>query len=125
MEDVVRLAQKADRKNIGVTFGLCHFLAVDDAKNLDRVLAMSRPYLTMVTISGTSGYDPKNREGWILTLDQGTFDVGSVLKTLRKLDYGADRHHCLRIKGDPRDILARSMTAWKQLASKAVSDGAK
>ena len=122
MEDVVRLAQKADRKNIGVTFGLCHFLAVDDAKNLDRVLAMSRPYLTMVTISGTSGYDPKKREGWILTLDQGTFDVGSVLKTLRKLDYqGPIGIIAYGIKGDPRDILARSMTAWKQLASKAVS----
>ena len=87
MEDVVRLAKKADRPNVGVTFTFCHFLAVDDAKNMDRVLEMARPYLTMVTINGTSGFDPKNFGRWIQVLGQGSFDVARVLKTLRKLDY--------------------------------------
>ena len=126
MEDVVRLAQKAARKNVGVTFGLCHYLAVDEAKNLDRVLAMCRPHLTMVTINGTSGYDPKDRAAWIQTLDQGTFDVSRVLRTLRKLQYeGPIGIIAYGIKGDPRDILARSMKAWRELAAKAVSSPAK
>ena len=102
MEDVVRLAKKADRPNVGVTFTFCHFLAVDDAKNLDRVLEMARPYLTMVTINGTSGYDPKNFGRWIQVLGEGTFDVGR-----RAQDPAAarlprpDRHHRLRHQGRP------------------------
>ena len=87
MEDVLRLAKKADRPNVGVTFTFCHFLAVDDAANLNRVLRMAKPYLTMVTINGTSGYDPQNRAGWIQTLDEGDYDVSKVLVALRKLDY--------------------------------------
>ena len=34
MEDVVRLAKKTGRPNLGVTFTFCHFLAVDDAKEV-------------------------------------------------------------------------------------------
>jgi sugar phosphate isomerase/epimerase len=121
MEDVVRLAKKVDRSNIGVTFTYCHFLAVDDAKNLDRVLEMARPWLTMVVINGTSGYDPKNRAGWIQTLDEGTFDLSTVLKTLRRLDYrGPVGIIAFGIKGDRGDVLSRSMNGWKAISTKAV-----
>ena len=120
MEDIVRLARKVDRPNVGVTFGLCHFLAVDDVTNLYRVLKMAKPYLTMVTINGTSGYDPQNRAGWIQTLDQGTFDVSRVLVALRKLDYqGPIGIITFGIQGDRRDILSRSIKAWKSLSAKA------
>jgi sugar phosphate isomerase/epimerase len=120
MEDVVRLVKKVDRSNVGVTFAFCHFLAVDDAKNLDRTLEMARPYLTMVVINGTSGYDPKNRASWIQTLDQGSFDVSGVLKTLRRLDYrGPVGIIAFGIKGDRHEILSRSIQAWKTLSAKA------
>jgi sugar phosphate isomerase/epimerase len=117
MEDVVRLAKKTDRPNVGVTFTFCHFLALDDAKNIDRVLTMARPWLNMVTINGTSGYDPKNRGGWIQVLGEGTFDVSTVLKTLRKLDYrGPIGMIAFGIQGDRRDVLSRSIRGWKQLS---------
>jgi sugar phosphate isomerase/epimerase len=120
MEDVVRLAKKSDRPNVGVTFTFCHFLAVDDAKNLDHVLAMARPYLTMVTINGTSGYDPQNRAAWIQVLGDGTFDVGIVLRALRKLDYrGPIGIIAYGIKGNRREILARSIQAWRKLSAEA------
>jgi sugar phosphate isomerase/epimerase len=122
MEDVVRLAKKTDRPNVGVTFTFCHFLAVDDAKNLDRVLQMARPYLTMVTINGTSGYDPQNVGRWIQVLGEGTFDVGAVLKGLRKVDYrGPIGIIAYGIKGDRRDILSRSIQAWKKLSAQAAA----
>jgi sugar phosphate isomerase/epimerase len=122
MEDVVRLARKTDRPNVGVTFTFCHFLAVDDAKNLDRVLQMARPYLTMVTINGTSGYDPQNVGRWIQVLGEGTFDVGAVLKGLRKVDYrGPIGIIAYGIKGDRRDILSRSIQAWKKLSAQAAA----
>jgi sugar phosphate isomerase/epimerase len=125
IEDVVRVVQKADRPNVGVTFTFCHFLAVDEAKNLDRALALARPYLNMVTINGTSGFDPKNHAGWILPLDQGTFDVAQVLRTLHKLDYrGPIGLIAYGIKGDRREILARSIKAWRELAAKAAEGDA-
>ena len=123
MEDVVRLAKKADRPNVGVTFTFCHFLAVDDAKNLDRVLEIARPYLTMVTINGTSGFDPKNFGRWIQVLGEGSFDVVAVLKTLRRLDYrGPIGIIAYGIKGDHREILSRSIKAWKQLSARAAAE---
>ena len=122
MEDVVRLAKKADRPNVGVTFTFCHFLAVDDAKNLDRVLEMARPYLTMVTINGTSGYASGNLASWIQVLGEGTFDVGAVLKALRKVDYrGPIGIIAYGIKGDRRAILSRSIQAWKRLSAQAAA----
>lgn len=126
MEDIVRLAKQAGRKNVGVTFSYCHFLAVDEERNMDRVLEMSRPYLTMVTINGTSGYDPKNRGGWILTLDQGSYDVSRALKTLRRLDYqGPIGIIAYGIRGDRRDLLSRSIKAWKELSAKAAAGPAR
>jgi len=122
IEDVVRLAQKSQRPNVGVTFTLCHFMAVDDARNIDRALAMARPYLNMVTINGTDGYDPKNRAGWIRTLDEGSFDVSSVLVSLRKIDFrGPIGMIVYGLKGDRREILARSIKGWRQLSAKAAS----
>ena len=38
VEDAVRVAGKVDRTNVGVMFNLCHWLKVDDEKNLKRVL---------------------------------------------------------------------------------------
>jgi sugar phosphate isomerase/epimerase len=120
MEDVVRLAKLADRPNVGVTFTFCHFLAVDEAKNLDRVLAMARPYLSMVTINGTSGYASGNLASWIQVLGEGSFDVGAVLKALRKLDYrGPIGIIAYGIRGDRREILRRSIEAWKKLSAQA------
>ena len=121
MEDVVRLARKTDRPNVGVTFTFCHFLAVDDAKNLDRVLAMAGPWLNMVTINGTSGYDPKHLGTWIQVLGEGSFDVRVVLESLRKLQYrGPIGMIAFGIKGDRREILRRSIEAWKRLSANAV-----
>jgi sugar phosphate isomerase/epimerase len=120
IEDVVRLAKKVDRPNVGVTFTFCHFLALDDAKNIDHALELTRPYLNMVTINGTDGYDAKNFSAWIKTLDEGSFDVSRVLASLRKIGYrGPIGMIVYGIRGDRRDILARSMKGWKEISAKA------
>jgi sugar phosphate isomerase/epimerase len=122
MEDVVRLVKKTERPNVGVTFTFCHFLAVDDAGNIDHALTMARPYLNMVTINGTNGFDPKNRSGWIRTLDEGSFDLSTVLVTLRKLDYrGPIGIIAYGIQGDRREILARSIKGWREISAKAAA----
>lgn len=123
MEDVVRLAKKTGRPNVGVTFTYCHFLAVDDPKNLDRVLALARPYLQMVTVNGTSGYAGGKLSSWIQVLGEGTYDVGVVLKALRKLDYrGPIGIIAYGIRGDRREILSRSIQAWMRLSAQASAE---
>ena len=74
VEDAVRVAKKVDRKNIGATFNLCHFLQVDSPKNLEAALKAAAPSLFAVTISGADN-DAKGWDKLIQTLDRGTFNV--------------------------------------------------
>ncbi len=120
MEDAVRVANKVDRKNVGVMFNLCHWLKVDDEKNLQRVLKLAIPKLFAVTINGAdSGLG--RRGGWnrlIQPLGKGSFDVGGVLQTLKKLGYaGPIGLQCFGLKGDAREHLKQSMAAWRKLTA--------
>jgi hypothetical protein len=74
----------------------------------------------MVTINGTDGYDAKNFSAWIKTLDQGSFDASRVLVSLQKIGYrGPIGIIAFGIRGDRREILARSMKGWKEISAKA------
>ena len=56
--------------------------------------------------------------GWdrlIQTLDRGSFDVGKFLETLKKSGYsGPVGLQCYAVKGDVRENLRRSMSAWRK-----------
>ena len=124
VKDVVRLAKLADRPNIGVTFTFCHFQAVEGLENLDEALELARPYLDLATINGTSGYDPENRAGWIQILGEGSFDMTTILKALRRIDFrGPIGMIVFGIQGDRRDVLDRSIRGWKQLSVQATGGG--
>jgi sugar phosphate isomerase/epimerase len=59
----------------------------------------------------------------VLPLGDGAFDVGVVLKTLRKLGYrGPIGIIAYGIKGDRREILDRSMQAWKKLSAQVATE---
>jgi len=115
-EDALRLAEKADRPNLGVAFNLCHFLKLDDAKNLEPLLKRAMPRLFLVSINGADAGDTRAM-GWdrlIQTLDRGSFDVYEVLVTLRRLGYtGPVGLQCYNVKGDRRENLERSIKAWR------------
>jgi sugar phosphate isomerase/epimerase len=120
VEDSVRLAKKVGRKNLGATFNLCHFLKLDNEKNLAQRLAEAMPYLFMVSINGADAGDtgamPWNR--LIQTLDRGSFDVGRVLRTLKQLGYtGPIGLQCYAIPGDCRENLTHSMKGWRHLCA--------
>jgi len=116
VEDAVRVAKKADRPNVGATFNLCHFLQCDDEKNLEKALAGAASHLFVVTVSGAD----RGAKGWgrlIQTLDKGTFDQRRVLRKLRELNYlGPIGLQGYGIKGDSRENLRASMSAWRKLA---------
>ncbi len=116
--DAVRLAKKADRRNVGVMFNLCHWLKVDKEENLKPVLTSAMPYLWAVSINGTDHADAirAGTGNWLQPLDKGEYDVFTVLKTLKDIGYkGQVGLQCYGIEGDARDHLARSMAAWKKM----------
>ncbi len=124
VEDAVRVVKKADRKNLGVHFNLCHWLKADGKWDLDATLKLAAPYLFVVTINGAENADPKL--GWdklIQPLDSGAFDVYGLLKKLKAMGYnGPIGLMCYGIGGDAREHLARSMAAWRKLSGRLAEE---
>jgi sugar phosphate isomerase/epimerase len=113
IEDALRIRKKVDRRNVGITFNLAHFLAVKDEPNLDQRLREAMPYLELVSINGA-----EHEGGWdrlILPLDRGEFDVFGLLKKLVAAGYkGPVGLQCYQVPGDIEDNLKRSMAAWRK-----------
>lgn len=121
VEDGVRLAKKIDRKNVGVTFNLCHWLKVGDEKNMEMRLKEALPHLFLVTINGADHAGDWNR--LIQPLDGGEIDVYKFLKQLKKLGYSGPiglQHY--GIKGDAQENLKRSMNAWKKFSARMAEE---
>lgn len=121
VEDAVRVAEKVSRKNVGVTFNLCHWLRVDDEKNLKPLLRLAMPHLFVVTINGADS-GGKDWKQLIQTLDQGSFDLAGFLKTLRDCGYtGPIGFQGYGIGGDAHENLKRSMQAWRRLSQQLIA----
>ncbi len=122
VEDAVRVAKKVDRKNVGVTFNLCHWLRVDDEENMKPLLESAMPYLFVVTINGADS-GGKDWDTLIQTLDRGSFDTAKLLKALKELGYrGPIGLQGYGLKGDAYDNLKRSMEAWRKLSTKVAAE---
>lgn len=121
VEDSYRLAQKADRENVGSVFNLCHFLKTDSEENLEKVIDLTLPKLFAVSISGADGGDTQNM-GWnqlIRPLGEGSFDVYRVVELLADKGYkGPIGIQCYSIPGEPEEFLTKSSKAWKTFKKK-------
>ncbi|MBW8014910.1 MAG: TIM barrel protein [Planctomycetes bacterium] len=119
--DSVRIAKKVNRRNVGGSFNLCHWLKVDGDIDYRPILKESLPYLFVVSISGAETGDTK-KMGWdklIQTLDKGSFDNYKLLKYLKDIGYkGPVGLQGYSIKGDPKQNLANSMKAWRKINEK-------
>ena len=121
VQDAVRLSEKVNRRNLGATFNLCHWLKVSGDQNLEEILTAARPYLLQVSINGADSGDTQqmNWDRLIQPLDVGSFDVSQVLGALRRIRYtGPIGLQGYGIKGDTPAHLKRSITAWEQIWSK-------
>jgi sugar phosphate isomerase/epimerase len=122
VEDAVRVAKKAERKNVGVTFNLCHWLKVDREENMKPLTELAMPYLYLVTINGADS-GGKDWSTLIQTLDRGTFDIFNFLKTLKESGYaGPVGFQGYGIKGDAHDNLKRTMEAWRRLSTRLAAE---
>ncbi len=119
-DDALRLVRKADRKNLGVSFNLCHTLQLGQEARIPEILQAARPHLFAVSINGA-----EHEGGWdrlIQTLDRGAFDNFALLSLLKKLEYrGPVGLQCYNVPGDIRENLTRSMNAWKKLTDRLQS----
>ena len=115
VEDAIRIAEKVNRRDVGVTFNLCHFLRVDDEKNMESLIEKAMPHLFVVSINGADS-GGKDWKTLIQTLDRGTFDMRRFLKTLYDCGYnGPIGFQGYGIGGNARDNLKRTMKAWREM----------
>lgn len=122
VEDAVRVAEKVDRKNVGVTFNLCHWLKLDEPSSMRRLMELARPHLFLVTVNGAD-HDGKTWDRLIQPLDRGSFDLHGFLKTLKGLGYtGPVGLQCYAVPGDKYENLKRSIQAWRSLSEKLAAE---
>jgi sugar phosphate isomerase/epimerase len=124
IRDALRVAEKAGRSNLGVTFNLCHELRSGFAAgDLNNLLATALPRLYAVSIDGA---DSKG-DDWdrlIQPLDRGSFDVTELVRSLVENGYrGPIGLQCYGIKGDPETNLERSMTIWRRISAQVSGVG--
>jgi len=122
VEDAVRVVKQVKRKNVGVTFNLCHWLRVDEEKNMESLIKSAMPHLLVVSINGADS-GGKDWKQLIQTLDQGTFNMYGFLKTLEEAGYnGPIGFQGYGIGGDAHDNLKRTINAWDQLSKRLARD---
>lgn len=121
VEDAVRLVGKVRRRNVGVTFNLCHWLKTDRQKDPEAVLRLARPHLVLVTINGADFEGEWDR--LIQPLGRGEFDVYGLLKMLRRMGYdGPIGFQGYGIKGDVHQNLKETMNAWRAYSERLAKD---
>jgi sugar phosphate isomerase/epimerase len=121
--DVVRVAERVGRSNVGVTFNLCHELRSGFEPQFAQLLEKTMPRLYGVTINGA---DRQGRD-WgtlIQPLGRGDYDVTELVRTITKAGYrGPFGIQCYGLKGDPGVYLKQSMAAWRAISARAAARG--
>jgi sugar phosphate isomerase/epimerase len=117
--DAVKLAKLVNHPRLGVTFNLCHSLAVGDEDRIPALLEEAKPVLVTVTINGADrGVKDADWKRLIQTLGKGDYDVGIVLRKLREIGFsGPIGFQGFGLPGDARSILAPTIAAWRKLSA--------
>ena len=112
-KDALRIVQEADRDNAGVTLNLGAELLANNGNRLPEVVRTVGARLFVVTVNGADR--PGGGGRYILPLVEGDFDVAGLLKTLHDSGYrGPIGLQGLRVPGDQKENLRRSMATWKE-----------
>jgi len=125
-DHALQLAQKINRKNVGLSFNLCHWLAttnLTERTQLKSHLKELNPYLKMMTICGANDIISEKKaifDDYILPLGTGNFDtydlVKYMVKTIKfKNPIGIQ---CYNIKGNKPQLIINTMTVWNDYKSR-------
>lgn len=118
VEDALRVVKKVNRRNVGLTFNLCHALLDEAEARIPALIAEVAPHLFIATINGADSGASKKEMGRIIQpLDRGSYDVTIVLKQLKAVGFkGPVGLQCYNIKGEPETLLGGSMAAWRRIS---------
>ena len=125
-DHALALIKQINRKNVGLTFNLCHWLATSSAAErmqLKSHLKELRPYLKMMTVCGANDIMTQQKTIWddyILPLGKGSFDTYGLLKYMvRDLRFkGPIGVQCYNIKSDKPQLVQNTITVWKGYKSR-------
>lgn len=116
--EALAVIEQVDRKNVGLTFNLCHYLMGENSADLEKTIAAVKPHLFQVTTCGADN-DGKNWKQLIQTLDKGSFDQMRLIKAMAQAGFeGRVGLQCYQVEGASAEILARSMKAWSALLTR-------
>lgn len=118
-EEALRMANRLNHPAVGVTFNLCHWLKVEGSeRDPAPLLKAAGSRLMFVTINGADTGDTKAMS-WarlIQPLGEGSYDVAAFLRKVRDAGYaGPIGFQGYGIKAPPREVLAKTMDAWKRM----------
>ena len=118
-EVCLRVANKVDDPNLGVTFNLCHWLKVEGSERDSLPLIKEAlPRLNFITINGADTGDTQ-KLGWdklIQPLGRGSYDVGAFVAKARAAGYrGPFGFQGFGIKMDSKELLKESMEGWGKM----------
>ena len=118
-EVCLRVANKVDDPNLGVTFNLCHWLKVEGSERDSlQLIKEALPRLNFITINGADTGDTQ-KLGWdklIQPLGRGSYDVGAFVAKARAAGYrGPFGFQGFGIKMDSKELLKESMEGWGKM----------
>lgn len=121
-DQALELVKQIGKKNTGLSFNLCHWLATTAAGErggLKPLLTKILPYLKMITICGASdGITTRQNiwEDYIMPLGEGSFDTyGLVEYVIRDLHFhGPVGVQCYGLKQDKVWLIKHTMETWKE-----------
>jgi sugar phosphate isomerase/epimerase len=108
VDHAAMIAKKANKKNLGLSFNLCHWLATtnkDERLELNNQIKTLSPYLKMISINGANNIISLKSNIWgdyILPLGEGNFDVKGLVKYVA-IDLGLNIPigiQCFNLKGN-------------------------
>ena len=118
----VRLAEAVNRKNVGVTFNLCHELRGGWDPVAVSLAQRAMPLLNGFTINGASqgGHDWSTL---IQPLGRGDFDAAALVSRFIAAGYrGPIGVQCYGIQGNRPELLTATADAWRTLTARVASD---
>lgn len=132
VEDAIRIARKVNRRNLGLTFNQCHYLAhknragIAPLAPLDSLARLAMPYLFAISINGADTRDADQEDIWdsfIKPLGEGDFDTYAFIKAFVDRGFsGPVGLQCYNIKEDKPTHLRQSMQAWQRYQKKYAAD---
>lgn len=123
-DHAVKVVERLQRPDVGVSFNLCHFLKVDAEERLETVIGAAAPWLRVVSLNGAESNRPGGTwQELIQPLNQGSFDNLRLLRALRDVGYtGPVGFQGYGIGGRAEANLRGTIAAWRELNQRLESE---